>query len=80
MHGHRKLVELLLGRSGEAAGSGAAGADASGSGSGSGSDAGGGSAVDDYMASSKDALREREAKVGCCGCCLKFAAPTAHLY
>ncbi|KAI7842104.1 hypothetical protein COHA_004298 [Chlorella ohadii] len=60
MHGHRKLVELLLGRTGEAGGSSS---DAGASGSGSGSGAGGSSsAVDDFMASSKDALKEREAK------------------
>lgn len=77
MHNHRQLVELLLGRTGEAAGS--AGAGASGSGAGSSSSGAGGSsgAVDDFMASSKDALKEREAKVGWPSvlCCAVLVAP-----
>ena len=61
MHNHRRLVELLLGRSGEGVSSGGGGEGASGSGSGAGA---GGSSVDEFMASSKAALKEREAKVG----------------
>lgn len=57
MHKHRQLVELLLGRTGEGGSGGSEGASASGSGAGS-------SGIDEFMASSQEALKEREAKVG----------------
>lgn len=55
MHGHRELAALLLGRTGEG---GSAGASGSGAGEAAPAD------LDAYMKSSKEDLKQREAKVG----------------
>lgn len=60
MHGHRAVVELLLRRAGASAGAGG-GSAAAGTAEASPS---GGSSIDAYMQSSKEDLKDREAKVG----------------